>query len=85
MFASSWSRLSDPTDEVTLRAPDFGNKDRLGFNRVLRETRGGTLVVFADPQWPKTQTLALNFSGLSRTRPSLSLPFSATILARKSA
>ena len=24
--------LSDPTDEVTLRAPDFGNEDRLGFN-----------------------------------------------------
>ncbi len=31
------------TDSVTLRTPNFGNKDRLGFNRVLRETRGGTL------------------------------------------
>lgn len=53
------------TDSVTLRAPNFGNKDRLGFNRVLRETRGGTLIVFADPMWPKIQTLVLNFSGLS--------------------
>jgi len=52
------------TDSVTLRSPNFGNKDRLGFNRVLRETRGGTLVVFADPVWPKIQTLVLNFSGL---------------------
>lgn len=52
------------TDSVTLRAPNFGNKDRLGFNRVLRETRGGTLIVFADPMWPKIQTLVLNFSGL---------------------
>jgi hypothetical protein len=52
------------TDSVTLRAPNFGNKDRLGFNRVLRETRGGTLIVFADPIWPKVQTLVLNFSGL---------------------
>jgi hypothetical protein len=52
------------TDSVTLRAPNFGNKDRLGFNRVLRETRGGTLIVFADPMWPKIQTLVLTFSGL---------------------
>ncbi len=53
------------TDSVTLRAPNFGNKDRLGFNRVLRETRGGTLIVFADPIWPKIQTLVVNFSGLT--------------------
>lgn len=53
------------TDSVTLRSPNFGNKDRLGFNRVLRETRGGTLIVFADPMWPKIQTLVLNFSGLT--------------------
>ena len=52
------------TDSVTLRAPNFGNKDRLSFNRILRETRGGTLIVFADPIWPKIQTLVLTFSGL---------------------
>jgi len=51
-------------DSVTLRAPNFGNKDRLSFNRVLRETRGGTLIVFADPMWPRIQTQVLNFSGL---------------------
>jgi len=55
------------TDSVTLRAPELGNKDRLGFNRVIRETRGGTLVVFADPIWPKIQTLALSFAGLRRS------------------
>jgi len=54
------------TDSCTLRAPNLGNKDRLQFNRVNRETRGGTLIVFADSQWPKTQTLALSFSGLCR-------------------
>jgi hypothetical protein len=52
------------TDSVTLRAPNLGNKDRLSFNRVLRETRGGTLIVYADPIWPKIQTLVLSFSGL---------------------
>ena len=60
------------TDSVTLRTPNFGNKDRLGFNRVLRETRGGTLIVFADPIWPKIQTLVLSFSGLAqRTSPAV--------------
>ncbi len=53
------------TDSLVLRAPNLGNKDKLSFNRIARETRGGTLVVFADPIWPKIQTLALTFSGLS--------------------
>lgn len=55
------------TDTLVLRAPNLGNKDRLQMNRVSRETRGGTLVVFADPIWPKVQTLVLNFSGLTET------------------
>jgi len=62
-------------DSVTLRSPDFGNKDRLGFNRVLRETRGGTLIVFADPMWPKVQTLVLNFSGLTSAQAQQLLTF----------
>ncbi len=53
-----------PADIVILRKPEFGNKDRLQFNRISRETRGGTLVVFADPMWPKTQTLVLTFAAL---------------------
>ncbi len=54
------------SDSVALKTPNLGNKDRLGFQRVIRETRGGTLIVYADPIWPKTQTLALTFSGLLR-------------------
>ena len=38
-----------PTDSMVLRSPEFGNKDRLTFTRISRETRGGTLIVFADP------------------------------------
>lgn len=55
------------TDSVSIRAPNLGNRDRLSFDRINRETRGGTLQVFADPQWPKIQTLVLSFSGLKRT------------------
>jgi len=53
------------SDTLVLRAPNLGNRDRLQMNRISRETRGGTLVVYADPIWPKIQTLVLNFSGLS--------------------
>jgi hypothetical protein len=54
------------TDSVALKTPNLGNKDRLGFQRVIREARGGTLIVYADPIWPKTQTLVLTFTGLLR-------------------
>lgn len=54
------------TDSCVLRAPNLGNRDRLSFNRINRETRGGSLVVFADPNWPKTQTLVLSFSALTK-------------------
>ena len=66
------------TDSVTLRSPNLGNKDRLSFNRVLRETRGGTLIVFADPIWPKIQTLVLAFSGLRSAQAQQLLAFLET-------
>jgi len=66
-FQLVYPAVGDVTDSVTLRAPNLGNKDRLGFQRINRETRGGTLVVFADPTWPKTQTLALTFSGMTQS------------------
>ena len=53
-----------PTNTLVLRNPEFANKDSLNFNRINRTTRGGTLVVFADSQWPKTQTLALEVRAL---------------------
>lgn len=54
------------SDTLSLRAPNLGNRDRLQMNRVSRETRGGTLMVYADPTWPKIQTLVLDFSGLTQ-------------------
>ena len=65
-FQLVYPSLGVVTDSVGLKTPNLGNKDRLAFNRVLRETRGGTLIVFADPIWPKVQTLVLTFSGLLR-------------------
>ena len=71
------------TDSVTLRAPNLGNKDRLSFNRIVRETRGGTLIVFADPIWPKLETLVLSFSGLSATQSQQLLAFLETHLGEE--
>jgi hypothetical protein len=53
--------------ELVIRAPQFGNKDRNAYNRVSRETRGGTLVVYADPTWPKVRTMSVTVSGLLST------------------
>ena len=71
------------TDSVTLRAPELGNKDRLSFNRVLRETRGGTLIVYADPMWPKIQTLVLNFVGLTKGEAQALLSFMENYLGQE--
>ncbi|MDD5708292.1 MAG: hypothetical protein PHR35_20430 [Kiritimatiellae bacterium] len=76
-FQLVYPATGEVTDSVTLRAPNLGNVDRLAFNRVHRETRGGTLVVFADPIWPKTQTLVLSFSGMTRSEAQDFLEFMA--------
>ena len=49
---------------MTLRTPNFGDRDRNKYNRINRESRGGSLVVFRDPKWPKQRTLLLDFSGI---------------------
>ena len=74
-FQLVYPSIGAVTDSVSLKAPNLGNKDRLAFNRVLQETRGGTLIVFADPIWPKIQTLVLTFSGLYRVEAHALLTF----------
>lgn len=54
-----------PTLTVTLRAPEFGNKDQVENKRVRRPSRGGTIQIFADPQWPKIYRLQMDFAALS--------------------
>ena len=60
--------LSDGETTIEFRPPNFGNKERLAFNRIQRETRGGSLRTFADPMWPKSQTFVMQFSGLTRVK-----------------
>jgi hypothetical protein len=59
--------LGVPTSEVILRNPELDNRDRNAYTRVNEETRGGKLVVFADPTWPHIRTLAVTIVGLKET------------------
>lgn len=43
------------------RRPAMGNLDELSFQRVNRNSRGGDLILFRDPDWPKTEVLNLTF------------------------
>ena len=38
------------------------------FSRINRITRGGTLIVFSDPDWPKFETLAVRIQGLTEAQ-----------------
>jgi len=71
------------TITVTLREPEFDNKDRLRFQRINRETRGGTLIVFADPIWPKVQQLTLEFTSLKEEEAQSLLTFIAATLGKE--
>ena len=59
--------IESPTHILTLDGPELSNRDLLGYTRINRETRGGTLVIFADPKWPKREQFNLQFIGLSET------------------
>ncbi len=63
-FLIYWPARGARTDEVSIRAPQFGNRDRNAYTRVNRETRGGRLVVYADPTWPQIRTMAVTVVGL---------------------
>lgn len=43
---------------------NLGDIDRIEFDRILRETRGGALEIFADPIWPKVEKLLFTVSNI---------------------
>jgi hypothetical protein len=51
---------------VQLRNPDFGDTDAIELRRIQRRSRGGDLILYRDPNWPKTETLTYEFSFLKR-------------------
>ncbi len=53
-----------PTESLTLRTPNFGDRDRNQLNRINRESRGGSLTIFRDPKWPTQKSLVMDFSAI---------------------
>jgi len=78
----SWPVVT-PSLTVTLRAPDFGNRDQVSNNRIHRESRGGTLIIYSDPQWPKIRRLVMEFSVLSETVAQEYLAFRSATLGKQ--
>ncbi len=58
--------LTSGARSVTLQNPDFGDTDSIEARRIQRKNRGGDLIMFRDPQWPKTETFTFEFSYLKR-------------------
>lgn len=63
-FGQGTLTLEIDATTLVLRNPQFNDVRQLGFTRIQRETRGGTLVVFADPIWPKATILRYTISAL---------------------
>lgn len=51
---------------ITLRNPETDNVRRSAFDRVVRETRGGNLIVYRDASWKTIRTLLFTIVALKR-------------------
>lgn len=56
--------LTKDSLSIQLRNPEFGNTDAIEVRRINRKTRGGDLMVYRDPIWPKTRTFQVKFAFL---------------------
>lgn len=57
--------LSYNTLSITVRAPELGDTDGIDEVRINRLSRGGDLIVYSDPNWPRTESLSYRFSFLT--------------------
>lgn len=52
---------------IVLRNPETDNLRRTAFDRIVRETRGGKLIVYRDPSWNVVQTLLFTITAMKRS------------------
>ena len=71
------------TNSLTLRTPNFGDRDRQAYDIINRESRGGTLQIYRDPTWPDQRTLSIDISGLKEVEGEDMLLFLATTVGRE--
>ncbi len=75
--------ICDATNSITLRTPNFGDRDRNQYNRINRESRGGSLQIFRDQKWPSQRVLVMDFSGVKDSEIDGILIFLETTLGQK--
>jgi len=63
----AWPNIEYPLNQIVLRAPEIDDISRYTCTRSYKETRGGSISVYANEIWPKIQTLVVTFIGLSAT------------------
>lgn len=56
-----------PTTTLTLRSPQLGNKEAMRLRRVNRLTRGNSLRLFNNRDWPRDHILSISISGLEKS------------------
>lgn len=71
------------SSSITLRTPNFGDRDRNQYNRISRESRGGSLRVYRDPDWPSQRVLVMDFSGVKDSEVDTILAFLESSLGQK--
>jgi hypothetical protein len=65
-FRLQYPATGGVTDELVLRNPNFGNKDRVAPQRANNLSRGGDLIIFSDPVWgDPVESLLYSFSVLT--------------------
>lgn len=60
---------------IDLRNPDFGESQGFESSRINRKTRAGELIIFRNPNWPKSKTLRYQFSFLKESQAKALLAF----------
>lgn len=57
-----------PTSTVVLnRSPVMGNTERLNFQRISRNSRGGDPIIFWDNIWPTEDVLSFSFTYVTKS------------------
>ena len=51
---------------LLLPSPDFNNDQKIEITRIHAKTRGGDIITYKDPDWPKTETRSMKFSFCSQ-------------------
>lgn len=82
-FIMYYPSRGERVTEVVLRAPLFGDRDRNAYTRINRESRGGDLIVYADPNWPSIRNMLVTITGITKTEADAYLDFVYTYLGQQ--